>query len=92
MIVSLYDSKISEKQGVMFSIQSIIVTHSPKENPMKEMTCSLYLGGFLHGTNKRIAKIIAFRLHAIIALLKFQLLVYPPHILHIPTHLHQILI
>ena len=42
----------------MFSIQSIILTPSPYENMIKEMTCYLYPGVFLFGYDIIIEKIL----------------------------------
>ena len=44
----------------MVSIQSMILTPSPKSNTIKEMIYYLYPGGLLFGTNIIIAKIIVF--------------------------------
>ena len=56
MIMSYY--KMSDTQGFMFYIQSIIVTPSTKSSITKEMICYFDSGRFLHGTNIITDKVI----------------------------------
>ena len=58
MILSLYDSSISDIYSFMFAIQSMIVKTSPNEKTINEMACYLYPCGFLSGTNIIIARIL----------------------------------
>ena len=44
----------------MFSSQSRVVMSYPKANTVKQMTCSLYPVGLLHGTKIIIDKILVF--------------------------------
>ena len=58
MIVSLYDSSISDTYSFMFAIQSMIVTPSPKAKAINRMTCYLYRCGLFFVTNIIITSII----------------------------------
>ena len=75
----------------MFYIQSKNLKPYPNENRIKYMTHSLYPGGLFFGINIIISMIIVFRLNEIPPLLKVQLLVLPPHIMHVRAQLNQII-
>ena len=58
MILSLYNSSISDIYSFMFAIQSMIVKNAPNEKKKNEMACYLYPCGFLFATNIIIATIV----------------------------------
>ena len=58
MIVPLYDYSIFDTYSFMFVSQSMKVTPSPKAKSIIKISCYFYPGGFLFGTNIKIAMII----------------------------------